>query len=482
MTGQASKRQRQLRAKLGESLKGLAGGMVRGMGMPTQRIALPGSDDAVSQRHARSVIELCLRVGETMIATGASAADTVAQLLRLSSSFGISGVHVDIHFSSITVSVHRGLDEDPISVMRVVKVRTTDYTRLRDVYMLMDEITSATDPVDPDIARQHLSEILRQPHPYRRWVVSAGKAILAAGVVVMYDASFIVILAAAISAIIADIVTRRLEKWGISAFFVQMAAAFIITSIAGLLYWTRTLGFAVTSEVQPTVIVISGIMLLLSGIGLTAAARDAIDGYYITASSRGLEVIMMTLGLAVGISLTIGLALRIGIPIDVGTSLGRTDNIWAGIVGAGLIGIGFALTSYVRLIIAPIMAALAGAVFAVFFIVQPLMPDPGLAPGIAGVVAGVLSYLVYRWITVPEAALTMAGIIGLIPGLTVYRGLYTLMDGPQGLVAALGELFVALAVGIGLAAGTTIGGHLARRSFGLDRAAEISMRRTRRMK
>ncbi|MCW4456888.1 threonine/serine exporter ThrE family protein [Microbacterium sp. MPKO10] len=482
MSDHGNRRQRQLRARLGESLKGLAGGMVRSMGVPTQRIALPGSDDAISQRYARSVIELCLRVGETMIATGASAADTVAQVLRLSSSFGISGVHVDIHFSSITVSVHRGLDEDPITVMRVVKVRTTDYTRLRDVYRLMDEITSSNDPVDPDVARRHLSEILQQPHPYRRWMMSLGKAVLAAGVVVMYDASFVVIVAAALSAILADIVTRRLDKWGISAFFVQMAAAVVITSIAALLYWVQKLGFDFMAQVQPTVIVISGIMLLLSGIGLTAAARDAIDGYYITASSRGLEVIMMTLGLAVGISLTIGVAIRLGIPIDVGTSLGRTENMWAGVLGAALIGVGFTLTSYVRLIIAPVMAVLAGAVFAVYFIIQPLLEGPGLAPGIAGIAAGVLSYLVYRWIMVPEAALTMAAIIGLIPGLTVYRGLYTLMDGPQGIVAALGELFTALAVGIGLAAGTTIGGQLARRSFGLDRAAEISLRRSRRVK
>lgn len=464
---------------MSRSLADLAGGMVRGIGMPTQRIALPGSDDSVSQRHARSVIELCLRVGEAMLATGASSADVVATCIRLSSSFGITGMHVDIAFTSITVSVHRGLDEDPISVMRIVKARTTDYTRLRDVYRLIEEITESPEPVDPDVARRHLGEILVQPHPYRRWVVAAGKAILAAGVVVMYDASFVVIVAAALSAIVADIVTRRLEKWGVSAFFVQMAAAVVITMFASGLYWASNIGIQLPGNIQPTVIVISGIMLLLSGIGLTASARDAIDGYYITASARGLEVLMMTLGLTVGISLTIGFTMRLGIPIEVGTSLGRTDNIFAGMAGAGLIGIGFALTSYVRLIIAPIMAALASIVFAVFFIVQPFLPDPGLAPGVAGVVAGVLSYLVYRWITVPEAALTMAGIIGLIPGLTVYRGLFTLMDGPQGIVAALTELFTALAVGIGLAAGTTIGGHVTRRAFGLDRAARQSMRRTR---
>src|SRR5699024_2138486 len=108
-------------------------------------------------------------------------------------------------------------------------------------------------------------------------------------VVVMYDASVVLVLVAALSAVLADLVTRKLEKWGISAFFVQMAAAAVITTVAVAMYWSRSLGLDLPGTNQPTVIVISGIMLLLSGIGLTAAARDAIDGYYVTASARGLE-------------------------------------------------------------------------------------------------------------------------------------------------------------------------------------------------
>jgi hypothetical protein len=40
-------------------------------------------------------------------------------------------------------------------------------------------------------------------------------------------------------------------------------------------------------------------------------------------------------------------------------------------------------------------------------------------------------------------------------------------------------MVIALATGIGLAAGTTIGGFAARRTFGLDRSAMLAGRRTR---
>jgi uncharacterized membrane protein YjjB (DUF3815 family) len=115
----------------------------------------------------------------------------------------------------------------------------------------------------------------------------------------------------------------------------------------------------------------------------------------------------------------------------------------------------------------------------VYSTVLPLATQPGLAPGFAGIVAGIVGYLTYRWLKVPESAMTMAGIISLIPGLAVYRALYSFMDSEFGVAEGLPAMVVALATGIGLAAGTTIGGFATRRAFGLDRAAILAGRRTR---
>jgi len=455
----------------------LADGVLRGSTAPTQVISLAGGDDQASQRHVRLVIDLCLRVGEAMLATGASAADVVAMVLRISHAYGVGGMHVDITFTSITVSVHRGMNEDPMSVMRIVKVRTTDYTRLQNVYRLVEQITGHGTPLSVEAAREQLTEILGSPHPYRRWVVTAGKAILAAGVVVLFNAGIVLILVAAVSAIISDLITRQLGKWSVPGFFAQMAAAVATTSIAVLLFWLRSVGIELPGSNAPTVIVIAGIIMLLSGLGLTASARDAIDGYYVTATARGMEVFMLTLGLAVGISAVLGIALRMGIPITVSTSLGDAIGLVPGVVGAALIGCGFALTSYVRFRLVPLMAAATALVFLVFLLVLPFVAQPGLAPGIAAVAAGVIGYLTYRWLKIPEGAMATAAIIGLIPGLAVYSALYVLVDSTTGVMEALPAAVDAIATGIGLAAGTAIGGFAARRIFGLDRQALAAGRR-----
>ena len=473
-----TEKRRSLRETLGRSLGGLES-LLRSTGAPTQLFALPGTKEQTSQRHARAVIDLCLRVGVAMLGIGASSADVVAMILRISSTYRVEHIHVDITFTSITISVDRGIADDSISVMRVIRVRTTDYTRLQKVYLLIDEITGPGGPPEVEAARELLDVILTSPHPYRRWVMTVGKAILAAGVVVMFNVSFVLVLVAAAAAVVSDFITRRLTKWAIPGFFVQMAAAAATTSIAVFIYWLDSVGIELPGSNYPTVIVISGIIMLLSGIGLTASARDAIDGYYVTASARGLEVIMLTLGLAIGISVTLGIALRLGIPVPIGTSLGDNIELVPGTVGAALIGVGFALTSYVKLRLAPLMALAAGLVFALYWVVLPVLPQPGFAPGVAGVAAGVIGYLVYRWLKVPEAVFMMAGVIGLIPGLAVYRGLYLLMDSEAGVIAALPALVAALAVGMGLAAGSTIGALVARRPFGLDRAALLAARRPR---
>lgn len=433
----------------------------------------------MSQKHARLVIDLCLRAGESMLATGASAADVVATVLRISTAYGVSGMHVDITFTSITVSVHRGEDEDPVSVMRIVRVRTTDYTRLQNVYWLIDDITGPGSSLSVNDARGRLNAILTSPRPYRRWVVVTGKAILAGGVVVMFNVSAVLVLVAAVTAIISDAIGRRLDKWSVPAFFTQMTAAAVTTAIAVFIFWLRSVGIDIPGSNHPTVIVISGIIMLLSGIGLTSSARDAIDGYYVTATARGMEVIMLTLGLAVGISVVLGVSLRMGVPVTVATSLGDGISLVPGMAGAALIGAGFALISYMRLRLVPLMAIAAAVVFAVYALVLPSAPQPGFAPAVAGVAAGFIGYLIYRWLKVPEGATAMAGIIPLIPGLAVYRAIYALMGSEDGAVNAFPAMVLALATGIGLAAGTAIGSFVARRIFGLDRAAVLAVRRAR---
>ncbi len=53
---------------------------------------------------------------------------------------------------------------------------------------------------------------------------------------------------------------------------------------------------------------------MLAGMGVVAAAQDALDGYFITAGARVVELLMRTGGLILGVAGVLWLAVRIGAP------------------------------------------------------------------------------------------------------------------------------------------------------------------------
>lgn len=455
--------------------------VVRGVGPPTVAIGLPGSDDAVSQRHARSVIDLALRVAEALLATGASAADVTATVLRLTSAYGVRSVHVDITFTSITISIHRGLGEDPLTVMRVIRVRSHDFSRLQAVLALVEEVSSRVErgeePPDLEETRERLAAILSAPHPYRRWVVTLGNAVLAAGVVVLFDAGPLMWFIAALSAALVDRLQRVLYRQGIAAFFTQAMSAAVPTTLAVLLYWAESNGIDVPGVHSPSLVVISGIIVLLAGLTVMGAAQDALDGYYVTAGGRGLEMLMLTAGILAGISIVLVVANRLEVQMEIKPFVGVTSNAFVSVLAACLIGIGFAMSTYTGPRAALVAAVVAGLGQLTYQLVGLLSLGQATTVFLAATVVGAIGYLASQRLKVPEIAVSTAGIVSMLPGLAVYRALFWVIQDSAGLVTtALVEFFRALTIGLGLAAGLSIGGFLARRRVGLDRAAVRALR------
>src|SRR5690606_41277156 len=63
--------------------------------------------------------------------------------------------------------------------------------------------------------RPRLADILSAPHPYRRWIVSGGGALLAVGVVALFGAGPLMWLIAAVTALIVDQTQRWLSRLGV---------------------------------------------------------------------------------------------------------------------------------------------------------------------------------------------------------------------------------------------------------------------------
>lgn len=469
--------------RLRRHLRDAAVQVVRTTAPPTMSLGQRTGDADISQQHAREVIDLALRVGEAMLATGASAADVVATVLRLAQAYGVGSVHVDITYTSISISIHRGVEEDALTTMRVISGRSPDYTRLeavqRHIGAIIDSARSPGPPVEVSVARARLLELLASPHPYRRWVVTLGHSLLSVGVVLLFGQGPVMWVIAALSAATVDRVQRWLYGRGVAAFFTQAVSAAVPALVALLLFaWGEEVFFGMTF--RPSVVVISGIVVLLAGLGVLGAAQDALDGYYVTAGARGLEVMTMTLGIAVGVAVVIGIGNSVGISMEAGAVVALGGEPLISTIGAALVALGFCLTTYAGLrttVGSMLLAALAWLVFEAGLAVGLAVPG---AVALAASLVGALAYAAFRRMGVAEAAVATAAIVSLLPGLAVYRALYLLMQtSPATMPQAMVHIVGAVSTGVALAAGLAMGGYLARRRLGLDRAALRARRRAR---
>jgi uncharacterized membrane protein YjjB (DUF3815 family) len=96
----------------------------------------------------------------------------------------------------------------------------------------------------------------------------------------------------------------------------------------------------------------------------------------------------------------------------------------------------------------------------VFYAIQSQQLGRAWAGAVAAVVIGVVSYSVAGRVRVPPLVVVVSGIVPLLPGLSIYRGLAVLSGGDAS-GDGVGDLITAAAAAISLASGVILGEYIA---------------------
>ena len=435
---------------------------MRPSGPPTDEIPIWTTPDAVDSHTALAVIDLAMRAGVAMVATGAAAADVTATVLTLTKAYGLTAVHVDVTYTSVSVSYHRGPHADPITVLRIVRFRVQDYTRLERLRGLIVDLSQ--DPVPVEEARVRFDSVITAPHPYRRWLVTVAGGALAAAAAGLVGAGPFIILLSFLTATVVGRVLNWLTGAGVAAFFAQCVGAAIPTAVATLVVVAQSAGLTAIGDVSPSLVVASGIVLLLSGLSVVGAAEDALEGYYVTAGARAFEVVVLSLGIAVGISVVLSLGKRLDYPIAISSQTLLSDDVLVQIVCAVVIAVAFAVMSYssgTAVVVAGVAGGLGWSVLAIGE--RVLQMGAVTASATAALVIGFAARLVARQFSISALAVTTAAIVPLLPGRMAYEGISQLVTDPDGNGFAVGvpTLLEAFGLGLGLAAGVSLGTYFA---------------------
>jgi uncharacterized membrane protein YjjP (DUF1212 family) len=403
-----------------------------------------------SDSRVQLVLDLAMRIGEVMLSSGEGVAEVTAIMLRVAAVGGLPTCEVDITFTSITMCCHRGMVAAPVTTMRLVRYRSLDLTRLTDVGQLLARLERGE--LDLEAAAAELQVLTTARHPYPRWVTTLAWSGMAAALAVLLGAGVIAAAVAFASTGVIDRIGRVLNRAGLPSFFQQITGALLATGITAVLEFFALL----PAGVLPSLVVAAALTVLLSGLSVVGAVRDAIDGFFLTAAGRAGEIGMYSAGLLAGVVIALKAALVFGVELAVAGPLPTSNlSLAVKVVAAGVTSGTFALAGYSPVRYLPAAAGTGAASWLVYQLLQQAGFGPVVSTGIAAVMLGAFSGTLHRFAGVPRLVITLAAITPLLPGLTAYQGFYQLAV--TGVADGLVTVMLALAIGLALAGGVALG-------------------------
>lgn len=407
-------------------------------------------------------LRLAMTASDLLLSMGVPANSVVSRTLDITEAYCDRPASVTITYNLLYISQIRGLEDEPLTLVRPIPVRDINNMSIQAVQKLIYEIR--TGKLTLGQAEARMDKILNHPANYPAWLPRVANAAIAPTVILMYTTDWRVILLTAIAAALVDSIVSILGRKLSVPFFRQAIASTFVTLFAAACAWLAHKNISFFEGIDPTLIVVGGIFLLISGLAIVGAVQDALEEYYLTATARLLRVTMLTMGIVVGILLGTYIAQKLHIGIFVSPDpLGLTTLHWQA-VGGGLAAAALALGTQTRVRAILWAGIIGGSSLAIMYASTHMGISIVAASGVAALYVGLVASLFSRLWRTPASGIIACGILPLVPGVTLYNGLMQLVSYPpgnplfmHGVTSMFNTVAIALAIAIGASFGSLLG-------------------------
>ncbi|WP_328806514.1 threonine/serine exporter family protein [Streptacidiphilus fuscans] len=402
------------------------------------------------------VLDLTLRIGELLLASGEAAEDVEAAMLGVSHALGLDRCEPQVTFTLIAITYQPSLMAPPVTSTRVVRRRGSDYTRLASVYRLVADITA--EHVGVEEAYGRLAEIRRNRHPYPTWVLSlatgglAGAATLLVGGKIDGQA-WLVLLCAFAASVVGDRLAWLISTRGLPEFYQFVVAA---TPAAALGVGLTLIG----SELRGSVVITGGLYALLPGRALVAAVADGLTGFYITAAARLLEVVYLVVGIVLGVTLVLYVGVSFGARLHPEQTLALGAAPLIQLPAAMLLTLFFAVLLQTSRQVLPVVTLLGGVGWTTYGVLREAGVSAVVATAAAAMLIGLFGQMASRYQYASSLPYVTAALGPLLPGSVIYIGLLSFTQNEP--IPGLLSVIRAAALALALAVGVNLGGEMAR--------------------
>ncbi|MBP3088598.1 threonine/serine exporter family protein [Corynebacterium sp. sy017] len=406
------------------------------------------------------VLEIAARISEILIICGTTNSDAAAQARAITESYGLSDVHIDMTMKKIHLYAHFSNTEQykPIVHVRVIEPEAENFDRLIQVDRLIRDIHAAK--ATPAQATKRLDDIVRTPPPQGILGVSTSWAIMCASVAMLIGGDALVAAISMFAGAIIVYTLAKLSEIGLPPFFQNTAGGIFASLIAAISYRYAD---AAGISIRPSMIIATSIVAMLAGLTIVQALQNGVSHSPITANAGFFNAAIATGGLVAGVGIGIALSNSIGFSLPPMETIAPPNFSSTSVRVAGSV---IATAAYARvchgdlpsIMLSGVTAFLGSSLY--YFCLIPLGIDSISATAIMAVLIGFFGGLLGRRYRVPPLIITIAGITPLLPGLTIYRGMYALSH--EQLIVGFSNLTLALVTATALSAGTVFGEWLAR--------------------
>lgn len=410
-----------------------------------------------------AVFDLAMRVGVGLLANGAAASEVTATVLRITSSSGLRNVSVQVTFDEVIISYLADESATPFTRVRAASARTQNFARLSAFEDITHDYISGEIPLEE--ARRAAEMVPQAAPPNKLPLVVLGFSVMGGSLSLYFGADPLVFAAATLASGLLTAAGAFLARMHIPAFYGQAFGGFLAVGVAVLVG-------LINPTVNSSIVVVSCIIVQLSGLASIGAVQDAVTGWYLTAAGRMLETVMLTVGIVAGVRGGMLLAEVLGTDISVSASIpiSLLTVVWVIVAGLGM-GLGFGVGSHVPWRMLPWIAGVSLLSGLISHLLSGLVLDRVYAVSLAAFVTGMVAVALGDRLRAPALVFVMGGVIPLVPGSLIYRGLLGLGDDVR---SGASDLFSAGEIAVGIAAGLVLGQLLAARIVPYFRRSAIA--------
>ncbi len=334
-------------------------------------------------------------------------------------------------------------DGDPQTYLIRVSPGEINIERLRKTTQIARRVINGE--LDAKQGALYLKKIASSVPDYPHWVIVLAFGLVSACIARIFSGSFNDMAGSSLIGLVVGIVAVASKTRPMLDHLLPSICAFIATFTT--LFISHYFNLAITSSV----VVISGLIILLPGLSLTIALAELATQNLVSGTARLAGTATTFIQLAFGSALGAELSGRFGFVVSESAMLGVPSwSVWlaASVASLALVPLFSARKQDSGWFLLSALTAFTTVYFAT------LAFGASLGAFLGAITIGVMAKLVTRFFDIPGAMIIMPGFIILVPGAVGYRSVLALVE--KDMLAGLSTAFDVGVIGISLVAGFLI--------------------------